>query len=136
MAVTKASERDGSKSERWVADWYDASRKHREKRFDSKSVALDFLAEQRKMSKQFNPAVAQSDITVRDYSEKWIKRVAAAAKERTVENYSANLKRHLLPYWGDYKVREIHRNAVKAWVSKLRETLSPGTASLLLSVLG
>jgi integrase len=136
MAVFRADKVGGS-SERWIARWYDSSRKLRQRTFDTKRQAEDYEHEQSKAGRQFAPgSVADSEIKVAAYAEKWIKQVAASAKERTVENYSANLRLHILPQWGEIKVREIHRNAVKAWVTRLRETLSPGTASLLLSILG
>ena len=63
--------------------------------------------------RQFAPEAADSDVTVGQYAERWLAQVKASSKPRTVENYAASLRVHILPQWGAVKVREIHRAAVE-----------------------
>ena len=95
MAVTRAEVR-GGKAGCWIADWYE-SEKRRERTFPTKREALDHLAEIRKSVRQFNQTSADANITVGEYADKWLTKVRSNSKERTVQNYSANLRLHILP---------------------------------------
>ena len=83
-----------------------------------------------------HPAV-DINITVAEYSARWLAQgKASGLKPRSVEAYELNLKVHLLPAFGEQKVRALHRNQVKVWaVERLQGGTSRGLVRILLSQL-
>lgn len=47
------------------------------------------------------------DITLRDFAAHWLEIITPKAKPRTVETYRENMEARVLPYLGDYKLREL-----------------------------
>jgi len=83
-----------------------------------------------------HPAV-DVNVTVAEYSARWLAQgKASGLKPRSIETYEMNLRVHLLPAFGERKIRTLHRNEVKQWaVSKIQGGTSRGLVRILVSVL-
>src|SRR5262245_11693837 len=110
---------------RWVVDYRDSAGSRRwvtcRTRDEAKAVLRDKLVES---SQSTRPSV-DPNISFGDYAKRWLKLVSATLKPRTLESYSATLRRYLLPVFEKTKVRQLARGNVKAF---LAERLSAGFA--------
>src|SRR2546427_9352645 len=64
-------------------------------------------------------------ITVEQYSVRWVERVKATTKERTANTYQRALHNHILPSFGRMKVRDVHPGRV---IGMLTQKLNEGYA--------
>lgn len=63
--------------------------------------------------------------TVRAYSEQWLagKQVAASTRAKL----DGQLRREILPVWGEHQLREVRTTACREWVARMTERLQPET---------
>jgi integrase len=110
---------------RWVVDYRDSAGSRRwvtcRTRDEAKTVLRDKLVES---SQSIRPAV-DPNITVSDYAKRWLKLAEVTLKPRTLESYTATLRRYLLPAFEKTKVRQLARGRVKVF---LAEKLGSGFA--------
>jgi hypothetical protein len=54
------------------------------------------------------------DITIEEYAKRWLRQIASELKPRTVQSYGQQLKLHILPAFGHFQIRALHRGHIKA----------------------
>ncbi len=99
--------RDGAGVRRWAT-------------FRSRREAEDALARIIPESRQAAPRVVDRDITLADYAARWLAQVATEIKPRTLDSYKRNLDRHVLPAFGRFKLRELHRGHLRDFLARKR----------------
>ncbi len=119
---------------RWVLDYRDPFGKRRWKIFRTKEQAEDALADVIRQSRQRGRPACDPDITVADYAERWVDRLAVRCKSRTVQIARSMLRVHLLPVFSRERVRRLSRGQIVDWLSRLSKSgLARGTVSLVLA---
>src|SRR3989442_1661232 len=100
---------------KWNLDYRDPLGRRRRVRYETRRQAEDALAEVIRASGQANgrPTV-DPDVTLSDYSSRWLKVVGATSRGRTLETYTRVMNLHVLPAFGRFKVRGLGRAAIKA----------------------
>ncbi len=117
---------------KWVVDYRDGAGVRRWVTCETKREAEAVLSEKLQESRQPIRPVVDSNLTVRDYATRWLNLILAIVKPRTLESYSATLRRYLLPAFGDTKVRLLHKGRVKAFLAaKLGEGFSRDSVRIM-----
>jgi integrase len=102
----------------------------------TREAAELLLAEKIRESRQAAPPVDDQDITIAEYARRWLEQIAPAVAPSTLENYSQQLRIHVLPTFGPMKLRHLHRHHVKALlVQKRTGGLSRNTVKLIRATL-
>ena len=57
------------------------------------------------------------DISVEDYSKRWLDIVQATVKQATYDSYSNMLRLHVLPAFGSVKLRQLQRGRIREWLA-------------------
>lgn len=70
----------------------------------------------------------------RDYAEAWAS--AQVYRPTTAERFDVNLRRHILPAFGDRPLASIRPSEVQAWVRTLADKLAPATVEVAYRQLG
>jgi len=79
-----------------------------------------------------DPAAGQ--ITLLDWTWRWLPTLTVA--ERTEENYRRDLRKHVLPRWGEYPLGGISAGEINAWAAELLAAgYAPATVSSLVKLL-
>ncbi len=61
--------------------------------------------------------------SAREFIEReWIPRILLTLKPSTQSSYRANLRRYVLPWLGDLRLRELRKGEIQAWLSALSES--------------
>jgi len=97
----------------WVVDYRDANSVRRWETFATKQAAEDRLAEILPETRQKVRPTVEPNITLTDYAGRWLSRIAATVKPRTLDSYAKTLRLHLLPTLGRAQVRQLSRGAIK-----------------------
>ncbi len=115
--------RDGAGIRRWVT-------------CETKREADDVLAAKIPESRQCIVPAVDPNITVREYSARWLDQVAATAKSRTADSYAQSLRLYVLPAFGKKKVRSLARGQIKGFLAeKLKGGLSRNTTRIIHAML-
>ena len=109
-----------AKGDVWVVDYRDGAGVRRWATFRSRREAEDALARIIPESRQAAPRVVDRDITLDDYAARWLAQVATEIKPRTLDSYKRNLDRHVLPAFGRFKLRELHRGHLRDFLARKR----------------
>jgi integrase len=119
---------------KFTVDYRDATGRRRWITCESKGEAIELLDVKRKEVKLLAGSLcANPDITVKEYFDLWIEKVAHTNKPLTAESYRGNFRLHILPEFGGLKVQKLHRTLIKKWlVEKLGEGYAKGTIRLLI----
>jgi len=121
---------------KWVVDYRDGGGVRRWVTCQTRRQAESVLEDKLREARQPTRPAADPDITIRDYSERWIDLVATSLKPRTLETNRYVLRVHLLPELGHLKVRQLHKGQVKAFLArKLASGLSRATVRIIYSTL-
>jgi hypothetical protein len=75
-------------------------------------------------------ACSSPDITVSQYFMEWIDKVEQTSKPRTAATYRDYFRIHILPEFGETKVRSLHRARIKKWLINLAEGYARGPSLL------
>jgi integrase len=110
---------------RYVVDYRDSAGSRRWISCRTRREANDILRDKLVESSQPTRPAVDPNISVGDYAKRWLKLAGATIKPRTLESYTATLRRYLLPVFEKTKVRQLARGRVKAF---LAEKLSSGFA--------
>jgi integrase len=113
--VWKRKDRDS-----WVVDYTDAQGRRRRLFAATREEAEDLLAEKIRESRQAAPPVEDPEITLRKYATSWIARVATGIASKTHKGYADTLDRHILPAFGSFKLRALHRRHIKDLLARKR----------------
>ena len=117
---------------KWVVDYRDTLGRRRWVTCQARREAEAILEEKLRASRQPTRPVVDLDITAKSYSERWLTLIAASVKPRTLESYDRTLKLHILPVFGDVKIRQLHKGQVKALLAeKLATGLSRNSVRII-----
>jgi integrase len=123
---------------RWVLDYRDQKgRRHWETTKGNRKAAERLLSERvRQISRGTYRAPAEQ-VTFEDLAQAYLKHAEASVRVTTFRNYDGTLRRHLLPWFQGWKVRDIRRADVEAFRAYLCDTGSgPTTVNKCLTLLG
>ncbi len=122
---------------KWVADYYDFAKVRRWITCDTKREAEEQLDARLKETKLLTGAAVcgDPDITVKEFFDQWIQKVALTSKPRTAETYADYFRLHILPEFGEMKVRDLHRPRIKRWLVEKLGSKSKGTVRLIIKIL-
>jgi integrase len=100
----------------WLADYTDGSGQRHQVRFKRKAEA-EAHEEKSKVAIRAGTHVSlDSNLTVADVAEKWIKKVEANARERaTVRQYREHIRLHILPRIGALKLAKLTKGHVEGF---------------------
>jgi integrase len=120
--VTAASVKVRFRKDRglWEVDYRDGEGRRHRPLFPTEEEAHQHATEVLRTVGLLLPAVANRDITLREYAEQWLADIQVEKEAATVRNYTERLRRHVLPALGHLKVREIQRAHIKAFVGEKR----------------
>jgi len=105
---------------KWVVDYRDDAGVRRWITCQTRREADDVLAKVIPASRQpRQPSTVDANVTIAEYSERWLQLVAAAAKPLTVQSYRAMLSTHIVPRLGGVKIRALSKAQVKQFVSSV-----------------
>ncbi len=128
--------RKRAKGDVWIVDYRDGADVRRWETFSTKREAEDALSRIIPESRQASPQVVDRDITLADYAARWLAQVATEIKPRTLQSYRKNLDRHVLPAFGRFRLRDLHRGHLKSHLAQKRATgLGKNSVRLIRAVL-
>lgn len=116
--IVKSTTPEGEQIETlwWIADYTDGSGKRHQERFKRKAEAVAHEEKSKVAIRAGTHVSLDSNLTVADVAEKWIKRVEANARERaTVKQYGEHIKLHIVPRIGAVKLAKLSKGHVEAF---------------------
>ncbi len=117
----------------WIADYRDASGVRRRLTASTRQAAEDLLAEKIQETRR---GFTRSAVTLTEYKQRWLERIAATLAPRTLRSYRELLEQHVLPTLGASKLQEIRRRHVKDLLAdKSNAGLSKNTVRLIRTAL-
>lgn len=130
-------EEKGRKRNSWVISYKDASGQWKKRYAKSKEEAENLRAELVRQSMQAAPPTQTPNITLTDYSEKWLtQRRMSGLAAKTVRSDEWALGNHIRPVFGAMRLRSIHRAQVKELLTRKRaEGLAKDTVRLIRATL-
>jgi integrase len=106
----------------WIADYRDGSGKRHQERFKRKADAVAHEEKSKVAIRAGTHVSLDSNLTVLDVAEKWIKRVEANEREgATVRQYRQHIKHHIVPRIGSVKLAKLTTGHVEAFRDGLIE---------------
>jgi integrase len=102
---------------KWVVDYRDGAGIRRWVTCATRRDADAILDEKRRESRQGTRPVVDPDITLEDYSKRWLGIVQATVKRATYESYDNTLRLHILPIFAGVKVRQLQRGRIREWLA-------------------
>jgi len=129
MSVRKKIIHKGEPTEAiwWLADYTDGSGRRHQVRFKRKAEALAHEEAQKVAIRAGTHVSLDSNITIADVAEKWIKKVEADARERaTVRQYRQHINHHIVPRIGAVKLAKLSKGHIEAF----RDNLISGDKAL------
>jgi integrase len=112
----------------WLARWRDPSGRQRKKSFDRKADAqrwLDQMQAERHRGQYIDPRAAT--VRLEEIAEAW-QAGLIHLKESTAFRYRGMLRLHVLPRFGSWRLSDLRRSDLQAWVSDMVSSgLAPGT---------
>lgn len=119
------SKRHG-RGKRWRVRYTDAAGEAREKLFDRKIAADAFDLECRSGSAIEVGATREKDrLTFAEYAQQWKESRESGWATETRKRIPQNLRKHLLPAFGDKAIRSINLTNVLAWLGRLLDHGTP-----------
>ncbi len=118
------------KDGQWRARFRDPSGKEHARHFARKLDAqrwLDEMAASLVTGQYADPRAGR--MTFGDYAERW--RAAQVHRATTAAQVETNLRRHVLPYFGDRPLGGIRRSEVQSWVKGRSAVLAPATVEVV-----
>ena len=118
MSVRKKVIHEGTPQEQlwWIADYTDGSGKRHQVRFKRKAEAEDHEEKSKVAIRAGTHVSLDSNLTMADVADQWIKRVEANARERaTVKQYREHIKLHIVPRIGAVKLAKLSKGHVEAF---------------------
>jgi integrase len=128
MSVRKRSwtNRDGSKSQAWIAEYTDHEGKRRLRTFEKKEEAVAFHASVAGELRSGIHVPDSQSVTVAEAGKLWLQGCEADRLERsTIEGYRQHLERHIIPLIGAVKLSRLTMPMVRAFEDKLALDRSP-----------
>lgn len=130
-SIRKRKDRPG-----WLVDYFDATGRRRRLTVETREQAEQLRADKVKESRQAAPAVEDPNITLTAYAERWQTQIAASVAPRTAASYAQILRLHILPAFGRFRLRDLHRGHIKALLAQKRtDGLSKNSVRLIRAAL-
>ncbi len=128
----------GQRKSVWVADYKDANRVRRQRKFQTQKEARAFHAEVSVQVRAGTHVPDSASKTVAKAGEGWIESSEAAGLERTtIKQRGEHLKLHINPFLGTTLLSRLNVPAVRAFADRLRtEGRSPAMVKAVLGSLG
>jgi len=104
----------------WVVDYRDATGARIRLSAATRQQAEDLLAEKIKESKHAPTNREDRDITLAEYTRRWLQAAENQLAPVTYENYKQHLTLHILPKLGRIRVADLRRRHVKELLTKLQ----------------
>ena len=98
----------------WIVDYRDGAGVRHIETHATKEAAEDAFARLIPESRQAIVPAVDREITVDEYAKRWLRQIESELKPRTLRSYQQQLKRHVLPAFGHFKIRALHRGHIKA----------------------
>jgi integrase len=112
--------RDGSQSEAWIAEYTDFGGKRRLRTFEKRGEAVAFEASVASDLRGGTHVPDRDSVTVAEAGKLWLQSCEADGLERTtVDYYRQHLDRHIVPLIGAMKVSRLTVPMVRAFTDKL-----------------
>jgi integrase len=105
---------------RYLLDWW-VSRKRYYQSFDTKHEADDYRTEIKQRKKTHSYVAPDKVLTFPDAAGKWLARRQNRAPG-TYDQYAGQIKRHLLPKFGQLRLGQISDEAIEEWREELAQT--------------
>jgi integrase len=117
----------GKPVEWWLADYTDGAGRRHQERFKHKKDAVAHEEKQKVAIRAGTHVSLDSNLTIADVAEKWIKNVEARGAERTtIRQYRQHIKHHIVPRIGAAKLAKFTKGHSVA----LRDSLISGDKAL------
>lgn len=121
---------------KYVVDWRDGAGVRHWKSFVRKGDADAFRDKVGPEARQRMTPTVPAVITLKDYSDYWVRLISHTVKRRTLARYIEILKLHWLPQFERVRVRDVDRGRIKLFLAeKLSAGLEKRTVRNILSVL-
>ena len=118
--------------EKWVVDYRDHAGQRKWVTCDTRREADQELSKAIRETRQLTRAIADPNITVKDYSDRWLEIIEATVKPRTLDSYTQNLALYILPRFGKMKLSKVHRALIKRFLAQKRASgLSQNTVRII-----
>jgi integrase len=118
MSVRKKVIDKGTPQEQlwWIADYTDGSGKRHQERFKRKAEAEAHEQKSKVAIRAGTHVSLDSNLTIADVADQWIKRVEANARERaTIRQYREHIRLHILPRIGALKLAKLTKGHVEGF---------------------
>jgi integrase len=100
----------------WIADYTDGAGRRHQVRFKRKADAVDHEEKSKVAIRAGTHVSLDSNLTIADVADQWIKRVEANARERaTVKQYREHIKLHIVPRIGAVKLAKFTKGHVEGF---------------------
>ena len=117
---------------RWMVNYRDALGRQRQPSFETRRGAEDHLAKVIQESRQETEPVVDPTITVKAYSERWLKQIESTIRPTTLAGYEQRLRLHILPAFGAIRVLHLTRGRIKTLLAeKLGTDLAKDSVRLI-----
>ena len=114
--------KDGTESESWIADYYDADGDRHIRSFATKKAATDYHAKVRLDLNAGVHVAPRKSVTVADAAKAWLKAADNDGLERaTIQQYKQHVNLHMAPIIGNVKLSDITPATVRRFEERLRE---------------
>jgi integrase len=136
--VADVWKRKGRKSKSWVVDYTDANGRRRRLAAATKEEAQALLVEKTREAREAGPTAQDPELTIAAYVERtWLPMIEASLAHATVKVYRYALDAHILPAFGNLKVRALSRVHVKWFLDDKRQkgVLAKSTIRLIKATL-
>ena len=130
-------EEKGRKRNSWVISYKDSSGQWKKRYAKSKEEAENLRAELVRQSMQAAPPTQTPNITLTDYSEKWLtRRRTSGLAAKTIRSDEWALENHIRPAFGAMRLRTTHRAQIKELLTRKRaEGFAKDTVRLIRATL-
>ena len=109
----------------WEVDYRDRHGKRHRPLFATEADALSDAAKRREDLEKTVALVNDPDLTLDQYTERWLQTAAHELETKTRGSYAQLLKSHVLPMLGSVRLRDLHRRHVKMLLGAKRAERLP-----------
>ncbi len=103
---------------KYAVDYRDGGGARHRPSFRTLREAREFMSEAFKEMRQPTQPACDPNITIEDYSKRWLSIVGATLKPSTLRSYELSIRRHLVPALGAMRVRLLVRGRIRALLTE------------------
>jgi len=131
MARRRFSRRTRAGTDQYWTRYRDASGKRRYLQAATEEDLVTLLAEAQREAKTAPRVTGNRDVTLAEFAESWLARVAAELKHGTARTYRIIMTAHILPTLGHLKMRDLTRQHVRQLEDSKRTSHAAKTIRLM-----